>query len=141
MDLVLTGEGNFDIQSTYGKLPYKIAQLTKKYDIPTLLFAGKASLMKVSGFPQLKVYETKPENMSIENAMQQATENLNMINKHNNTNFIMTYSYGRALQQSSLKFWSKNIKDIQGTQEVFNHRANMCTLAAQGKWTVELEKK
>ena len=28
----------------------------------------------------------------------QATENLNLINKHNDTNFIMTYSYGRALQ-------------------------------------------
>ena len=71
----------------------------------------------------------------------QATQNLNLINKHNNTNFIMTYSYGRALQQSALKFWSKNIKDIQGTQEVFNHRANMCTLAAQGKWSAELETK
>jgi len=71
----------------------------------------------------------------------QATENLNLINKHNNTNFIMTYSYGRALQQGALKFWAKNIKDIQGTQEVFNHRANMCSLAAQGRWTPELEKK
>ena len=76
MDLVLTGEGNFDAQSTYGKLPYKIAQLTKKYNIPTLLFAGKASLKKVSGFPQLKIYETKSENTSLEDAMQQATENL-----------------------------------------------------------------
>jgi len=70
----------------------------------------------------------------------QATENLNLINKLNNTNFIMTYSYGRALQQSALKFWGKNIKDTQGTQIIFNHRANMCTLAAQGKWTKELEK-
>jgi fructose-bisphosphate aldolase class I len=71
----------------------------------------------------------------------QATENLNLINKHNDTNFIMTYSYGRALQQSALKFWSKDIKDIDGTQKVFNHRARMCTLAAQGKWSAELEKK
>ena len=71
----------------------------------------------------------------------EATENLNLINKNNNTNFIMTYSFGRALQQSALKFWSKNIKDRQGTQEVFNHRANMCSLAAQGKWSIELEKK
>ena len=53
----------------------------------------------------------------------------------------MTYSYGRALQQSALKFWSKDIKDIKGTQKVFNHRANMCTLAAQGKWSTELETK
>ena len=69
----------------------------------------------------------------------QATENLNLINKHNDTNFIMSYSYGRALQQSALKFWSKDIKNVAGTQKVFNHRANMCTLAAQGKWSAELE--
>jgi len=71
----------------------------------------------------------------------EATENLNLINKYNDTNFIMTYSYGRALQQSALKFWSKDIRDTQGTQKVFNHRANMCALAAQGKWSAELEAK
>ena len=71
----------------------------------------------------------------------EATENLNLINTKNNTNFIMTYSYGRALQQSALKFWSTDTKNIIGTQNVFNHRARMCTLAAQGKWTSELENK
>ena len=71
----------------------------------------------------------------------EATENLNLINKNNNTNFIMTYSYGRALQQSALRFWSKDIKNIEGTQQVFNHRAKMNTLAAQGKWSIELENK
>jgi fructose-bisphosphate aldolase, class I len=70
-----------------------------------------------------------------------ATENLNLINKYNDTKFIMTYSYGRALQQSALKFWSNDIKNINGTQKIFNHRANMCTLAAQGKWSAELEEK
>jgi len=71
----------------------------------------------------------------------EATENLNLINIHNNTNFIMTFSYGRALQQRALKFWSKDIKNISGTQKVFNHRATMCSLAAQGKWSKELENK
>jgi len=71
----------------------------------------------------------------------EATENLNLISKNNNTNFIMTYSYGRALQQSALKFWSKDITNVTGTQNVFNHRARMCTLAAQGKWTSNLENK
>ncbi|MDA9996128.1 fructose-bisphosphate aldolase class I [Candidatus Pelagibacter sp.] len=71
----------------------------------------------------------------------EATENLNLINKYNDTSFIMTYSYGRALQQSALKFWSKDINNTSGTQKVFNHRANMCTLAAQGKWSKELEAK
>ena len=71
----------------------------------------------------------------------EATENLNLINKNNNTNFIMTYSYGRALQQSALKVWSNDIKNIEATQNTFNHRAKMCTLAAQGKWSSELENK
>ena len=71
----------------------------------------------------------------------EATENLNEINKLNKTNFTMTYSYGRALQQSALKFWSKDIKDISGTQDTFNHRAKMCSMAAQGKWTEEIENK
>ena len=69
----------------------------------------------------------------------EATENLNLINRNNDTSFVMSYSYGRALQQSALKFWSKNIQDLDGTQKVFNHRAKMNTLAAQGKWSKELE--
>ena len=71
----------------------------------------------------------------------EATDNLNQINIHNNTNFIMTFSYGRALQQRALKFWSKNINNIKGTQELFNHRAKMCSLAAQGKWSKDIENK
>ena len=69
----------------------------------------------------------------------QATENLNLINKFNNTKFIMSYSYGRALQQSALKYWSKDTKDTEGTQKIFDHRAKMCSLAAQGKWSKNLE--
>lgn len=71
----------------------------------------------------------------------EATENLNLINKNNNTNFKMTYSYGRALQQSALKVWSNDIKNVEAAQTTFNHRAKMCTLAAQGKWSSELENK
>ncbi len=69
----------------------------------------------------------------------EATENLHLINKNNKTSFIMSFSYGRALQQSALKFWSKDIQNIEGTQKVFNHRAKMNTLAAQGKWSKDLE--
>ena len=70
----------------------------------------------------------------------EATANLNQINIKNDTNFIMTYSYGRALQQSALKFWSKDINNTIGTQEIFDHRAKMCSLASQGKWSENLEK-
>ncbi len=69
----------------------------------------------------------------------EATENLDLLNKYNDTSFIMSFSYGRALQQSALKFWSKDIKNIEGTQKIFNQRAKMNTLAAQGKWSKEFE--
>ena len=39
-----------------------------------------------------------------------------------------------------LNFGQKNLNNIIGTQEIFNHRAKMCTLAAQGKWSESLEK-
>ena len=119
---------------------------------PNMILSGTTSDKKISSEEVAKLTlkclkENVPKNvpgiafLSGGQTEIQATENLNLINKYNDTNFIMTFSYGRALQQSALKFWSKDIKNIQGTQEVFNHRANMCTLAAQGKWSVELEAK
>ena len=69
----------------------------------------------------------------------EATENLNLINKYNNTNFIMSFSFGRALQQSALKVWSRDMGNTEDTQKIFNHRAKMNTLAAQGRWSRDLE--
>ena len=69
----------------------------------------------------------------------EATENLNEINKINNTNFLMSFSYGRALQQSALKNWAKNIKDINNTQKIFNHRSKMNGLSTSAKWSLNLE--
>ncbi len=69
----------------------------------------------------------------------EATENLNEINKINNTNFIMSFSYGRALQQSALKNWGNNINDITNTQKIFNHRSKMNGLSTFAKWSKDLE--
>ena len=70
----------------------------------------------------------------------EATQNLNEINKINNTNFLMSFSYGRALQQSALKNWAKNIKDTNNTQKIFNHRSKMNGLSTSAKWSLDLEK-
>ena len=70
----------------------------------------------------------------------EATQNLNEINKINDTNFTMSFSYGRALQQSALKNWGKNIKDTTNTQKIFNHRSKMNGLSTYAKWTMDLEK-
>ena len=39
-DLIITGEGQFDISSTYNKAPVAIAKLGKKYNIPTIGISG-----------------------------------------------------------------------------------------------------
>jgi len=69
----------------------------------------------------------------------EATQNLNEINKINDTKFIMSFSYGRALQQSALKNWAKNIKDTTNTQKIFNHRSKMNGLSTSAKWSMNLE--
>ncbi len=71
----------------------------------------------------------------------EATENLNSINKINDTKFIFTFSYGRALQQSALKTWAKNINNKVTVQDLFDQRSEMNSLASIGKWKLDLEKK
>ena len=70
----------------------------------------------------------------------EATQNLNEINKINDTIFLMSFSYGRALQQSALKNWAKDIKDTNNTQKIFNHRSKMNGLSTSAKWSLDLEK-
>ena len=117
---------------------------------PNMILAGNKSKDKISNDDVAKLTLKCLENsvpsevpgiafLSGGQSELEATENLDLINKYNKTNFIMSYSYGRALQQSALKFWSKDIKNIEGTQKIFNHRAEMNTLAAQGNWSKNLE--
>ena len=71
----------------------------------------------------------------------EATQNLNAINKINDTNFILSFSYGRALQQSALKIWGKDQEDVLNTQKIFTKRSKMNGLASTGQWLKELETK
>ena len=70
---------------------------------------------------------------------QEASKNLDKINKINDTDFLITFSYGRALQQSALKTWSKEMKNTKAIHNVFNNRAKMNGLASKGKWSESLE--
>ena len=70
----------------------------------------------------------------------EASKNLNEINKINDTNFLITFSYGRGLQASALKEFGKNQENIDNIQRAFNHRAKMNSLSSTGKWSENLEK-
>ena len=69
-----------------------------------------------------------------------ASKNLNEINKINDTNFLITFSYGRGLQASALKEFGKDQNNISNVQKAFDHRAKMNGLSSRGKWSEDLEK-
>jgi len=140
------------IQKCFEELIIHKIDLTGIILKPNMILAGSKSKNKISG-EEVSTKTLQCLKKSVPNEVPgiaflsggqseiEATENLNLINRNNDTNFIMTYSYGRALQQSALKIWSKDINNIKETQNIFNHRARMNTLAAQGKWSSELEDK
>ena len=70
----------------------------------------------------------------------ESTRNLNEINKINDTNFLITFSYGRGLQASALREFGKNQNDLSKIQQAFNHRARMNGLSSKGEWSEKLEK-
>ncbi len=70
----------------------------------------------------------------------EASKNLNEINKINDTNFLITFSYGRGLQASALKEFGKNQNNLDNIQKAFAHRAKMNGLSSKGKWSENLEK-
>ncbi len=70
----------------------------------------------------------------------ESSKNLNEINKINDSNFLITFSYGRGLQASALKEFGKKQDDIENIQKAFNHRAKMNGLSSRGEWSEDLEK-
>ena len=70
----------------------------------------------------------------------EASRNLNEINKINDTDFLITFSYGRGLQASALKEFGKNQNNSENIQKAFNHRAKMNGLSSRGEWSEDLEK-
>ena len=70
----------------------------------------------------------------------EASKNLNEINKINDTNFLITFSYGRGLQASALIEFGKKQDNIESIQKAFNHRAKMNGLSSKGEWSEDLEK-
>ena len=57
-----------------------------------------------------------------------ATLHLNEMNKYE-TDWNLTFSYGRALQQSALKAWSGKKENVRDAQEAFIEKAKANSLA------------
>ena len=55
------------------------------------------------------------------------------------TDMKLSFSYGRALQQSALLKWKGKEENKPEAQQAFRHRAKMNSLASLGKWQEDLE--
>ncbi len=64
----------------------------------------------------------------------EATENLNAMQKMGNLPWRLSFSYGRALQNSALKTWNGKSENVKAAQVKFIHRAKMNSLATLGEY-------
>lgn len=74
-DLVITGEGHFDDQSAFGKVPFQIAALGKRLQTATLIIAGKVSnLQPHFSSKTVAVHALKPDSMPLETAIKKTPQ-------------------------------------------------------------------
>jgi fructose-bisphosphate aldolase class I len=71
---------------------------------------------------------------------EQATEHLNAMNAMGRHPWELGFSYGRALQDPSLKAWRGNSANVSVAQRLFYHRSQCNSAARSGKYTREMEK-
>ena len=70
---------------------------------------------------------------------QVATAHLNALNKVEGQPWHLSFSYGRALQNSAMQTWGGKPANKEQAQRVFLHRCRMNSLAARGEYRPELE--
>jgi fructose-bisphosphate aldolase, class I len=70
---------------------------------------------------------------------EEATSRLNAMNAAGRAPWELSFSYGRALQQPSLKAWKGDPANVPAGQEALAHRARMNGLARSGRYSPDLE--
>ncbi len=75
-DLVITGEGRIDRQTSMGKAPAGVAELARKHGVPAVMVGGGClGVSTVCGYPAFSVLRTP---MTLEEAMDNANARANM---------------------------------------------------------------
>lgn len=70
----------------------------------------------------------------------QACENLNAMNKLGDKgSWELSFSYGRALQQTTLKTWEGKDENVNVAQEAFLKRAKLTSAARSGTYSTDME--
>jgi fructose-bisphosphate aldolase class I len=71
---------------------------------------------------------------------EEATAHLNAMNAGYRLPWVLTFSYGRALQHAPQKAWRGKPENVAAAQAAFAHRSRMNGLAAMGQWKPEMER-
>jgi fructose-bisphosphate aldolase class I len=71
---------------------------------------------------------------------EEATANLDAMNRLGPHPWELSFSYGRALQAPSLKAWKGDDANLAAGQAAYLHRAKMNGLARRGEYTGKAEK-
>jgi fructose-bisphosphate aldolase class I len=69
----------------------------------------------------------------------EATLHLSLMNRMGPLPWSLTFSYGRALQDTALKAWGGNVADFAAGQKEFARRARLNGLATTGRYSPEME--
>lgn len=70
----------------------------------------------------------------------QATTHLNQINSYEDQPWILSFSYGRALQEDCLKVWQGKKENKEVAQQALLNRARLNSLACNGEYDSSMEK-
>ncbi|HZR15542.1 MAG TPA: class I fructose-bisphosphate aldolase [Acidimicrobiia bacterium] len=71
---------------------------------------------------------------------EEATANLDAMNRRGPHPWPLSFSYGRALQAASLKAWKGDKANVEAGQRAFLHRARCNGAARDGRYTPDLER-
>lgn len=69
----------------------------------------------------------------------QATTNLNAINGLGEQPWLLSFSYGRALQEDCLKAWDGKVENVELAQKALLKRAKLNSLASLGEYKATME--
>ena len=70
---------------------------------------------------------------------QEATLHLSLINRLGPLPWSLTFSYGRALQETAISAWGGRSGDFKAGQKEFARRARLNALAATGRYSADME--
>ncbi len=138
------------LHKTFDELYHQRVDLEGMLLKPNMVISGKgsptqASASEVAAWTIRCFRETVPAAvpgivfLSGGQSDEQASENLNAINSLGPQPWVLSFSYGRALQAPALKAWSGSADNVEAGQSFLALRARCNSAAVAGRYSAEME--